>query len=169
MSRAKYVERPSRVTWDPKAQYPLYYVPAFPLALLRYRDLEEKDPLGHDWRSALMADIQARGLKCPLLVCNHQSMRNAGGSLLYPDLAMLLNKPWHLRVGRNRRWALEKLQAKTAPCIVTGHIDALDVEAELITTPERLLELWPDGHMSVDRDMVHVYGKCDPTAYEYPA
>lgn len=169
MSRATFITPQRKVTWSPKAKYPLYFVPEFPVKLLRYRDLEAKDELGRGWRQALLEDIEQRGMQCPLLVLNHQQMRNAGGQAIYPDLAMVVNKPWHLRVGRNRRWAIEKLGWKTAPCVVTGHISDLDVEAELITTPERLGEIWTDGHISVDQDMVHVYGKLDPSAYQMPA
>ena len=167
-ARNKYVTPNRKVTWDKRATYPLWYVPEMPLKLLRYRDLEEKDPLGRDWRNALLEDIKARGMQCPLLVANHQLMKNEGGSYLYPDLAMVVNKLYHLRVGRNRRWALEKLGWKTAPCVVSGTVSGLDCASEQITTPERLGEIWTDGHISVDRDMVHVYSKCDPSAYAFP-
>jgi len=81
---------------------------------------------------------------------------------------MVVDKAYDLRVGRNRRWALEKLGWKTAPCVVSGTVSGLDCASEQITTPERLGEIWTDGHISVDRDMVHVYSKCDPSAYAFP-
>jgi hypothetical protein len=157
----------STVAWPKPVAYPIYYVPRFPLEILRYRDLASLDPLGLEWRKALLEDISARGLKCPMLVLNHQQMKNSGGSHLFPDLAMVINKPFHLRVGRNRRWALRELGWTHAPAVVTGPIRP-DMDGELVTTAERLQQVWTDGDLRVEKDMVYCVGKCDPTERIYP-
>lgn len=164
----KFRNRPSTVSWPKPVEYPIYFVPKFPLEILRYRDLATIDPIGTNWRKALLADISARGLKCPLLVLNHQMMRNAGGSALFPDLAQVIPKPYHLRVGRNRRWALRELGWTEAPVLVTGPIRP-EWEGEQITSAERLQQVWPDGDLRVEKDMIYCTGKCDPTEREYPA
>ena len=166
--KIKLRSRPSTVAWLKPVQYPVYFVPKFPLEILRYRDLASLDALGLEWRKALLADISARGMKCPMLVLNHQNMKNAGGSPLFPDLAMIIPKPYHLRVGRNRRWALRELGWTHAPCLVTGPVRP-EWESELITTPERLQQVWTDGDLRVEKDMVYCTGKCDPSEYEQPA
>jgi hypothetical protein len=159
--------RASTVSWPKPVAYPIYWVPQFPLEILRYRDLSEKDPLGRDWRTALMNDIAKRGLKCGLLVMNHQMMRNGAGQPIFHDLAQVVNKPYHLRVGRNRRWALRELGWTHAPVLVTGPVRP-EWEVELITTPERLQQVWNDGDLRVEKDMIYCTGKCDPTECIYP-
>lgn len=161
------LSKPSTVTWLKPVTYPIYYVPAFPLEILRYRDLAALDPISGHWRTALKDDIAKRGMKCPMLVCNHQLMKNAGGSYLFPDLAMVMPKPYHLRVGRNRRWALRELGWTHAPAVVTGPVRP-EWESELITTPERLQQVWGDGDMRVEKDFVYVTGKCDASEGQYP-
>ena len=159
--------KPSTVSWPKPVAYPIYYVPKFPLEILRYRDLASLDPLGLEWRKALLEDISARGIKCPMLVMNHQVMRNAGGSPLFPDFAMVVPKSYHLRVGRNRRWALRELGWTHAPAVVTGPVRP-EWESELITTPERLQQVWTDGDIRVEKDMIYCTGKADPTEWIYP-
>jgi hypothetical protein len=102
-----------------------------------------------------------------MLVLNHQQMKNSGGSHLFPDLAMVINKPFHLRVGRNRRWALRELGWTHAPAVVTGPIRP-DMDGELVTTAERFQQVWSDGDIRVEKDMVYCVGKCDPTERIYP-
>jgi len=165
--KVKYRTRPSTVSWPKPVKYPIYFVPKFPLEILRYRDLGKLDPLGLDWRTALLNDIKARGLKCPLMVINHQMMRNAGGSPIFPDLAMVIPKPYHLRVGRNRRWALRELGWTHAPALVTGPVKA-EWDVELIVTPERLQQVWTDGDIRVEQDFIYCTGKADPAEFEAP-
>ena len=164
----KFRSKTSTVSWPKPVEYPIHFVPKFPLEILRYRDLASKDPLGVSWRKALLEDISARGLKCPMLVVNHQTMRNEGGSYLFPDLYAVMSKPYHLRVGRNRRWALRELGWTEAPALVTGPVKP-EWDAELITTPERLPEVWTDGDLRVEKGMIYCTGKCDPSEREYPA
>lgn len=156
--KPKYSDRLSEVSWSPKAQYTMWYCPEFPLDRLRYRDLDALDPLGRTWRRAMQADIAKRGMRVPLLVWNHQDQ--------FIDLAQIINKPYHLRVGRNRLWAIKDLGWTHAPAVVSGRCE---FPCEQITTEERLRELWPDGHISVEPQGVHVYNKTDPTAFIYPA
>ena len=163
----KFRARPSTVSWPKPVAYPIYFVPKFPLEILRYRDLASLDPIGTNWRKALLEDIRARGLKCPFLVYNHQMMRNAGGSPIFPDLAQVIPKAYHLRVGRNRRWALRELGWTEGPVLVTGPLRK-DMDGELIETPERLQQVWTDGDLRVDKDAVYCTGKCDPTEWVYP-
>lgn len=165
--KTKYRNRPSTVTWLKPVEYPIYYVPQFPLEILRYRDLYEKDPLGREWRDNLKADIVARGLKCPLMVVNHQMMRNSGGSPVFPHLAMIIPKPFHLRVGRNRRWALRELGWTHAPALVTGPV-LPEWASELISSPERLQAVWTDGDIRVEKDFMYCTGKADPSEFEMP-
>lgn len=159
--------RPSTVSWPKPVEYPLWFVPKFPLEILRYRDLASLDPLGTNWRKALLEDIRARGLKCPMLVLNHQMMRNGAGQAIFPDFAQVVPKPYHLRVGRNRRWALRELGWTEAPALVTGPLRP-EMDGELVTTAERLQQLWTDGDLRVEKDMVYCTGKCDPTEWVYP-
>lgn len=146
------------VRWDADVKYRIWYCPQLPLKLLRYRDLEALDPLGNGWRKALLEDVKQRGLVCPLLVLNHQHTD--------PELKLLLPKPYFLRVGRNRRWAIEKLGWTHAPCIVTGECE---YECTEITTPEQLKAVWTDGRLHVSKAMIYVYEKTDAARYEAPA
>lgn len=159
--------KPSTVSWPKPVGYPIYYVPKFPLEILRYRDLASLDPLGANWRKALLEDIRARGLKCPFLVYNHQMMRNDAKQAIFPDLAAVIPKAYHLRVGRNRRWALRELGWTHAPAVVTGPVNP-EWDAELLTTAERFQQVWTDGDIRVDKEAVYCTGKCDPTERIYP-
>ena len=103
-----------------------------------------------------------------MMVINHQMMRNGAGQPIFPELAMIVPKPYHLRVGRNRRWALRELGWTHAPALVTGNVDPA-WESELITTPERLQAVWPDGDIRVEKDFIYCTGKADPSEFEYPA
>jgi hypothetical protein len=156
--KPKYSDKLSECSWHPKAKYRVYFCPEFPLNILRYRDLWELDPIGRTWRAALREDIRTRGMKVPLLVWNHQ----------HDDLELrqIINKPYWLRVGRNRMWALRDLGYTTAPAVVTG---VCEYPAEEITDCARLREVWPDGHISVEAKGIAVYNKTDPTSFTYPA
>lgn len=165
--KPKFREQSSTVTWLKPVDYPIWFVPEFPLEILRWRDLGVLDPLGLPWRTALVEDIRKRGVKCPMFVCNHQMMRNAAGQPLFADLAMVVNKPFHLRVGRNRRWALRQLGYTHCPALVTGDL-APEMQGQLIGTPDSLQRVWPDGHVRVEKEMIYITGKADASEYEYP-
>lgn len=154
--KIKYTKVTPSVQWDADVPYDVWYVPQFPLKRLRYRDLDAIDGLGIAARQRLQDDIKQRGMKCPLLVFNHQH--------LDPELKMLINKPYHLRVGRNRRFVLERLGWTSAPCIVTGPCEFPGVKL----TPETLPTYWTDGNMHLTKNMVYVHNKTDFLAYEYP-
>lgn len=159
--RAKYVPGNPKVSWSPKARYRVWYCEQFPLARLRYRDLFEKDPGGRTWRQSLLEDIEKRGMKCPFMVYNHHMDRDR-----YPDLNMILgNKPYHLRVGRNRMWCVKQLGWEFVPVLGTGNCE---YEHTLLTQPEHVKEIWPDGHVMIDPEGIHILDKVDPTNYEYP-
>jgi hypothetical protein len=155
--KLKIVSGNPKVTWDPATQYTVWYCPEFPLDRLRYRDLSKLDPIGDTWRFPLRDDIKARGMRVPLLVWNHQSAD--------PTLRMIFNKPYHLRVGRNRMWAIKDLGWTHAPAIVTG---SCEFPCEQILTEEQLGAYWPDGHISVEPQGINVYNKTNPTNFVYP-
>lgn len=80
--------------------YKLWYIPNFPLGLLTIKpaaaDTEPK------WSSGFLADIKENGLRNPLVVDGHTSLRQ-----------------YIVMVGNNRHWAARKLGWDTVPAVVS--------------------------------------------------
>jgi hypothetical protein len=158
MRPPKFVDGKPTVEWRADSgKMRVWYCEAFPLERLRYKDLWELDELGRKWREALRDDIKNRGMKTPLVVWNHYL-----GTM---DQAYLSKKPYMLRVGRNRMWALVDLEWTHAPVIGTGDCE---YEHEELCSAQDILKYWKDGSMIVQNWGLDVTGKVDATEYKYP-
>lgn len=143
------------VKWEDRS-VKMFYCPEFPLELLRYKDLWEKDELGRPWRDALRKNIAKYGMKSPLLVWNHH--------LGNPHLSHLSKKPYLLRTGRNRLWAIVSLGWTHAHAIVTG---SCEFDCTELRSEDEILEHWPDGDLVIDKEGVWAKNKIDPRRMEY--
>jgi len=101
--RPKDVYRPA----GPPAPYVLWYIPQFPLDRLKFTPLE--DTQGETPRRLMLAeDIEKRGLLNPLLIWNH----TCSGARESP-------RPYYLKIGYNKLWALKHLGRTHAPAFLS--------------------------------------------------
>jgi hypothetical protein len=98
----------------------MWYVPRLPLGLISNPVDMAGDERKLEARLKLVKDIEKRGLLNPLIVLNHQDLRN--------------HKPMWVQLGTNRLWAVRKLGWTHVPAIVTGDwpLDVIEVFPETI-------------------------------------
>lgn len=127
------VRRDSGVTYD------LYFVPEFPLHLLRNKGIDEiKTEKFRHGRLLLLDDIRERGMLNPLIVWNHKCDSQSHFKT-YP-------LPWYLKLGLNRRWCLGELGYTHAPSIVTMNGGSTPpFPHERLTSGKQILQYWRDG------------------------
>jgi hypothetical protein len=138
--RRNFVRNTARVRRDPGVTYDLYFVPEFPLHLLRNKGIDEiKTEKFRQGRLLLLADIRERGMLNPLIVWNHTQDPHSAFKKDYP-------LPWYLKLGLNRRWCLTELGYTYAPSFVTmnGGLKP-PFSHEKIEHNEQILRYWRDG------------------------
>lgn len=120
------------ITVQEPRNYRLWYVKAFPLALISTTPLEV--PYGTPDRERLAEDIAQNGLRNPLIVWNHTSTSRRPGP-----------RPYYLKIGYNRLWALKSLCWTAAPALVAEKDQCpLAGAVELRSTAE-LAPYWGEG------------------------
>lgn len=126
-----------------------YFVRNVPIEALDHKINEDCDFLQTDWCLALMADIEAHGLACPLLIDNE-------------DGAM------KVFVGHNRAQALRHLGWTHVPAVIhRGEIPSEWERTELNTLRE-IQDLLREGRIELRFGKIYIFDTQLPESMTYP-
>lgn len=154
--------RRSSVSVSGPIGYDLYYIPEFPLPLLRDKPPEDiKIEKFRAGRYLLLDDIRERGMLNPLVVWNHRNPPHPQWKL-YP-------LPYYLKLGLNRRWCLGELGFTHAPCIVTYNRGEVPIfEHTKLENYSEIPRYWKDGVFRMIQQGPTGKGKTALDKYEFP-
>ena len=129
-------------------RYNLWLIPNLPMDAPLYRPRQRRQ----GWRSNLLADIKANGLRHPILVYGHSpkgkfNLQRWGD--LRPDVEGVKKFDMYIAFGTNRFYCLQELGATTFPAIVSWNKGKTPPWEGKIITPEEFRDYAPEGRIVV--------------------